>query len=295
MFLFFSLLGTTKKFEELFPTLHIIHNPEFLSAATAFTDFHNQKHVVLGRGSRCGDKQFENVRQLYEKNYPQAELSLCRSTESESMKSFVNTFYAVKIQFFNELYVLCQKNGTDYNTVKDMMLKNGWINPMHTSVPGRDGRLSYGGGCFPKDTNALLEHMKKQGTPHAVLEGCIKERNLMREEGYDPLKRGNAPTVNGYSNGHSHMNGHTDGSSLNGHSMTNGHSDNLTNDTLKNGHETNGSTLHVKNGHLVKNSHSNGDISNGYLSENEYQNLENGLLISGREAFFHLSTDANEF
>ena len=25
------------------------------------------------------------------------------------MKSFVNCFYSVKIQFFNELYLLCQK------------------------------------------------------------------------------------------------------------------------------------------------------------------------------------------
>ena len=30
------------------------------------------------------------------------------------MKSFVNCFYAVKVQFFTELYLLCEKNGCDY-------------------------------------------------------------------------------------------------------------------------------------------------------------------------------------
>ena len=32
---------------------------------------------------------------------------------------------------------------------------------MHTNVPGTDGKLSYGGACFPKDTNALNNFMIK--------------------------------------------------------------------------------------------------------------------------------------
>ena len=62
------------------------------------------------------------------------------------------------------------------------MLKNNWINPMHTDVPGIDGQLSYGGYCFPKDTNALLNHMKRAGTNHKVLEATIVERNIMRAD-----------------------------------------------------------------------------------------------------------------
>lgn len=174
--------GTTEDFSRRYPKLSILHNPEFLSAATAFHDFHNQKHIVLGAGSNCSEDQVQGVYDFYHTFYPEAEISLCGSNESESMKSFVNCFYALKIQFFNELFLLCQSNGTDFNTVRDLMLKNKWINPMHTSVPGRDGKLSYGGGCFPKDTNALLQHMKRAGTPHAVLEGCISERNVMRGE-----------------------------------------------------------------------------------------------------------------
>ena len=64
------------------------------------------------------------------------------------------------MQFFNELYLTCQSNGSDFKKIKRMMLLNNWINPMHTDVPGPDGRLSYGGLCFPKDTNALNSYMK---------------------------------------------------------------------------------------------------------------------------------------
>ena len=174
--------GTTIQLSKQFPSLKFIHNPEFLTAATAYEDFHNQKHIVLGKGPTVTENDVSFISDFYRRLYPDAEISICSSTESESMKSFVNCFYAVKIQFFNELYLLCQKMGCDYDVVKDLMLKNKWINPMHTNVPGTDGKLSYGGYCFPKDTNALLEHMKREGTFHGVLEATIKERNKMRSD-----------------------------------------------------------------------------------------------------------------
>ena len=98
------------------------------------------------------------------------------------MKVYCNTFYAVKIQIFNEFYLLCQKTGANFDIVRDLMLKNSWINPMHTQVPGTDGKLSYGGMCFPKDTMALNSFMTTNNTPHAVLNSCIDERNQMRND-----------------------------------------------------------------------------------------------------------------
>ena len=53
---------------------------------------------------------------------------------------------------------------------------------MHTTVPGPDGKLSYGGYCFPKDTNALLQFMKNKNTPHKVLNSVVEERNEIRDD-----------------------------------------------------------------------------------------------------------------
>lgn len=162
--------------------LNIIHNPEFLSAKTSSEDFANQKHIVLGKTSNCCVERFKYVIDFYKLFFPNSNISLCLSQESESMKIFCNSFYAVKIQFFNELYLLCNKLNMDYNVIKNMMLCNGWINPMHTNVPGTDGQLSYGGLCFPKDTNALLEFMKSNNTICNVLESTIEERNILRND-----------------------------------------------------------------------------------------------------------------
>lgn len=215
--------GTTDEYSRIHPNLEIMHNPEFLSAATAFHDFHNQTHIVLGKGPNCTDANLQKVHDFYHEYYPNAEISVCKAVESESMKSFVNSFYSVKIQFFNELYLLCQKNGSDFEMIKKLMLKNDWINPMHTQVPGHDGKLSYGGACFPKDTNALLQCMKKHGSPHQLLEGCVRERNVLRGEDEsndlldildgakrckkEPSNKRTRSSGNGHTNGNGKVNG----------------------------------------------------------------------------------------
>jgi len=160
--------------------LNILHNPEFLSAKTAFEDLKNQNHIVIG----LTDEISENTKlhDFYRTHFKHAEISTCTSVESECMKLFCNSFYAVKIQYFNELYLLSNKLDANFNNIRNMMLKNGWIHQNHTCVPGHDGKLSYGGDCFPKDTNALASFMKKQDSMCNVLTATIKERNLLRNE-----------------------------------------------------------------------------------------------------------------
>lgn len=173
---------TTQKFSQEY-NLNLIHNPEFLNARSAQEDFENQSHIVLGKTTNCSLDLYQKLIDFYKFYWPGAEISECTSVESELMKIGVNSFYSVKVQFFNEIYLLSQKlENTDYNTVKDIMLKNNWINPMHTLVPGTDGKLSYGGMCLPKDSSSLLEFMRKMDTPSKVLEGTVMERNSMRND-----------------------------------------------------------------------------------------------------------------
>ena len=168
--------------------LKIIHNPEFLSAKTNIDDFINQKQIVIGTSSLINKSDLELIQNLYKQYFPNSIQSVCNSTESECMKLFVNNFYAVKIQFFNELYQLCTKLNINYDIIKEIMIKNEWIHPMHTQVPGPDNQLSYGGMCFPKDTNALLEFMKKYKCMSNILESCIEERNQMRNDNINIVK-----------------------------------------------------------------------------------------------------------
>lgn len=173
-------IGCTNNLESRYSNLRFVHNPEFLSAKTAYIDFHNQSHIVIGISNTDNYYPNTGIINFYNMYYPNAKLSVCTTNESEAMKLFCNSFYATKIQFFNEIYQVCDKSNISYDNVKDLMLQNNWINPMHTKVPGTDGKLSYGGPCFVKDTKALMSIMNKLNTPSKVLGAVINERDEMR-------------------------------------------------------------------------------------------------------------------
>jgi len=160
--------------------LDIVHNPEFLTARTAIKDFNEQTHIVLGKGNLCNQNKFNDLVNFYKTNYPNAEISICNSIESEMMKLTANTFYAVKVQYFTEIYLMCKSNNVEYNNIRNLILKNGWINPMHTLIPGPDGNISYGGACLPKDSKTLSNYLEKNNLPNSVIKYTTIERDLLR-------------------------------------------------------------------------------------------------------------------
>ena len=83
---------------------------------------------------------------------------------------------------FNEFYFLCQKLDVDFDKTVSLMLENDWINPMHTKVPGPDGKVAFGGNCFIKDTKALLEQMIRSDSFHKVFKAVVKERSMLRTD-----------------------------------------------------------------------------------------------------------------
>ena len=156
--------------------LNIVHNPEFLSEKTAYKDFQNQTHIILGGKENL----LKKVHNFYENDFSNIEYSFVSSEESEMIKLAANNFYCVKIQFFTELYLLCDKLNINFENVKNGMLKNNWIHPQHTNVPGRDGKVSYGGMCFPKDSNAFYNFIKQHSNYYKLIQSTIEERNSLR-------------------------------------------------------------------------------------------------------------------
>lgn len=175
------LPGTCEELSNLY-NLKIVHNPEFLSAKTANIDFENTNNIVIGRTSKITDTDLDKIKNFYLEYFPNAKYNLSTSCESELMKLSCNSFYAVKIEFFTELFLLSNKLNCSFNKIRDMMLDNNWINKQHTNIPGNDGEISYGGMCFPKDTNALNEFMIMNKTPNKVLDSTVKERNMLRQD-----------------------------------------------------------------------------------------------------------------
>lgn len=174
---------TTMKLEKKYPDLQFIHNPEFLRARFAYEDNLDQKYgIVLGLGDNTTLESYNLVNTMYSVLWKNRQIYKCKSTESELLKILSNSYYAIQIQFFTEIYLYSKKIGINYDTIMHILKISGLISVNATNVPGPDGNISYGGLCHPKDTNALLQCLLNVDTPHSVLESCINERNTMRDD-----------------------------------------------------------------------------------------------------------------
>jgi len=146
------LPGTTKKLSKKYPHLNIVFSPEFLTERTAKLDMLTQARIIFG-----GEKEdTKKVRELFEQRFMNRNIIETDSSTAELIKYMNNTFFATKVSIMNEFKQLSDVIGTDWETALYGFASDGRIGDSHLHVPGPDGKLGYGGTCFPKDVNALL-------------------------------------------------------------------------------------------------------------------------------------------
>ena len=144
--------GTTEKLNEICKNISLIFNPEFLTEANFLDDFKNQKYIILG-GNK---KDLDLVENLYSIIFPEIKINRTTSINAEIVKYFLNTYLATKVSFANEMKILCDHVNADYHQIVNLVIQDNRIGKSHLMVPGPDGKLGFGGSCFPKDINALL-------------------------------------------------------------------------------------------------------------------------------------------
>lgn len=157
-------IGTTDALIKQRNDLRIVHYPEFLTADNAVEDFFNSDRNIFG-GSYTNTVDLKDF--LYsvitEWEERQVEAVYVSAKESETIKYFSNCFLALKVSYFNILYQTCETFGMNYDSVRLGVTLDERIGTSHTKVPGSDGKLGYGGYCFPKDINALIYHLQQYG------------------------------------------------------------------------------------------------------------------------------------
>ena len=167
------------KYEELnekYPNL--VHNPEFLTAANANTDYINQEFAIVGGKVRAYVNEAERIIRL---SLPTLSSVLhCSIGEASLAKYTINCFLATKVIFMNEIQQLATKSNLDYNKIARMVTMDKRIGNSHMKVPGPDGSFGFGGACFPKDTAALLKYAENLDVSLNVLESAVKKNTFLR-------------------------------------------------------------------------------------------------------------------
>lgn len=172
------LPGTTEALWKKFPSLSIIFNPEFLTERTAKLDMLTQARIILG-----GRKDLTmDVKKLFEERFMNRHIIETDSTTAELTKYMNNTFFATKVSIMNEFKRLSDKLGTNWEDALYGFAADHRIGDSHLHVPGPDGKHGYGGTCFPKDVNALIQLGNKLDTPMHTIEAGWKTNLEVRPE-----------------------------------------------------------------------------------------------------------------
>ena len=157
--------------KHVFPNKQLTFSPEFLRAATALEDFKNNNTVLLGGG----DTNFWS--DLFVTAMGKVNIDIADPKELILTKYARNTFLALKVAYFNQLYDLCKKSGIDYEQVRKYTILDDRIGESHTTITDERG---FGGHCFPKDANALIKTAKRDNIDLSLLKEAISYNAKIR-------------------------------------------------------------------------------------------------------------------
>jgi UDPglucose 6-dehydrogenase len=128
----------------------VVSNPEFLREGVAVDDFMKPDRVVIGTES---EKAKKILLDLYAPFVRQGNPIIFMDEKSAELTKYAaNAFLATKITFMNEIAQLCERLGADVDMVRKGIGSDERIGKRFL-FPG----IGYGGSCFPKDVQALVQ------------------------------------------------------------------------------------------------------------------------------------------
>ncbi|MFK7941328.1 MAG: UDP-glucose/GDP-mannose dehydrogenase family protein [Paracoccaceae bacterium] len=168
----------------------IASNPEFLREGAAIEDFMRPDRVVVGAETPRAEAVMRDIyRPLYIRETP---IIVTGLESAEMIKYAANAFLATKITFINEIADLCEKTGADVqNVAKGIGLDNRIGSKFLHPGPG------YGGSCFPKDTEALVQTAKDNDSPLQIVETVLRVNDERRRNMTDRVIAAAGGSVDG--------------------------------------------------------------------------------------------------
>ena len=178
--------GTTGKIQIEYPKMNIVFNPEFLTERSAKFDFINQSRFIVGGTWGNATK----VEHLYKERFGDSIPVIKTNFQTAEMIKYMNNcFFATKVSFLNEMYQIADKCGANWEEAVEGFVRDGRIGHSHMNVPGPDGKFGFGGSCFPKDIQAMINFAESLDVNPTTMKGAWeKNLDVRPEEDWKKLK-----------------------------------------------------------------------------------------------------------
>jgi UDPglucose 6-dehydrogenase len=151
----------------------VVSNPEFLREGVAVEDFLKPDRVVVGCSS---EKAKALMNKLYAPFVRQGNpIYFMDERSAEVTKYAANSYLAMRITFMNELANLCEAVGADVETIRIGMGSDSRIGKRFL-FPG----IGYGGSCFPKDVQALVQTAQQNNYDFKILKSVIEKNDAQK-------------------------------------------------------------------------------------------------------------------
>jgi len=170
-------VGTTKEVQKIISKkiksrdlkieFDVANNPEFLKQGKAVEDFNFPDRIIIGIENSKIKKKFNELYKPF--SFKNEKLIFMDIASSEMTKYAANAMLATKISFINELAVISNKVGADINQIRkgigsDSRIGYSFIYPS----------IGYGGSCFPKDIESIINFSTKNGYNPNLLNAVSK-------------------------------------------------------------------------------------------------------------------------
>lgn len=168
-------VGTNDRIKEIVSNLtkfpfDVVSVPEFLREGSAVKDTLNPDRIVMGTESEAAKEILTKLHKPLTDNIIVTDIR-----SAEMIKYASNAFLATKISFINEIANICDKVGADVTQVAEGM---GYDKRIGASF--LNAGIGYGGSCFPKDTNALVQIAGNANYDFKLLKSVIEVNQNQR-------------------------------------------------------------------------------------------------------------------
>lgn len=156
---------------DTFPNKQICFSPEFLRAAHWKEDA-RANHIYLG--GNCTNFWSDLFLQVLDK----PTISVEQPADLVAAKALRNSFLALKVSFFNQVFDYCQVYKLDTDAVIKTIIEDQRIGSSHSSVTSERG---FGGHCLPKDVSAIIRSAQRNNTRLTLLEEANNYNHSIRK------------------------------------------------------------------------------------------------------------------